>query len=264
MSSSPRTRILAFASLPLALGLAGCFSMDGTINGEAGVPLSELDTAGSTPLELIVQGPDDVILTEGDTLSIDVEGGDDAVAAVRFVIDEDFLGITREQGSWDYASPATIRVTMPAPRDIAVSGSGSVEANALAQNAEVALSGSGSFASGDVEVQSIEVHVSGSGSAKFGKITAEALELSLSGSGSVYGEGNTERLNASLSGSSGIDFAKLKADDARLSVSGSGSVNLQSDGTVTADLSGSGSVRVTGTAKCTERASGSGSLNCSG
>ncbi len=264
MSSSRNPLFLAVTALPLALGLSACSGMDGTINGQAGVPLSEVGTGGSAPLELIVAGPDKVIVTEGDTLSIDVEGSDDAVAAVRFVVDENFLGITREQDSWDYTSAATVRVTMPALREVSVSGSGSVEADALAQNAEVSLSGSGGFSGGEVDVQTLEIDVSGSGSARFESIAAETIEMSLSGSGSVYGEGNVGRLEASLSGSSGVNFAELKAEDARISVSGSGSVSLQSDGTVVADLSGSGSVRVKGTATCTENASGSGSLNCSG
>jgi hypothetical protein len=262
--SSRNPFFLATTALPLALGLAACSGMDGTINGQAGVPLAEVDTSGSAPPELIVAGPDTVVVTQGDTLSIDVEGSDDAVAAVRFVLDDNFLGVTREQDSWDYTSAATVRVTMPPLREVSVSGSGGAEVDALAQNAEVSLSGSGSFSGGQVEVQTLEIGVSGSGSARFDRITAETIEIGLSGSGSVYGEGSAGRLEASLSGSSGIDFAELKAEDARISVSGSGSVSLQSDGTVTADLSGSGSVRVKGSAQCTENASGSGSLVCSG
>lgn len=261
--SSRNPFLLAATALPLALGLAACSGMDGTINGQAGVPLSQVDQGGSAPPELIVAGPDKVIVTQGDTLSIDVEGNDDAVEAVRFVLDENFLGVTREQNSWDYTSAATIRVTMPPLREVSVSGSGGAEVDALARNAEVSLSGSGSFSSGAVDVQTLDIGVSGSGSAKFDQITAETIEIGLSGSGGVSGAGSAGRLEASLSGSSSINFAQLKAEDARISVSGSGSVRLQSDGTVVADLSGSGSVRVEGSAQCTENASGSGSLVCS-
>lgn len=264
MSSLPRNRLLALTTLPLALALAGCFDMDVTINGEEGVPLSELDMVGAAPVELVLAGSDNVILTQGDTLSIDVEGSDEAVAALRFVLDEKTLGIMREGDMWDGSDAATIRVTMPAPSEIVITGSGNIEARDLAENADISILGSGDFTGGDAEVNSLEVNIGGSGSAKFGTLTAQSLEVTLGGSGSVSASGSAERLEVNLGGSGGADLSGFKADDAEISIAGSGSVSLQSDGEVEANILGSGSVSVKGDAKCTENAAGSGSLSCSG
>ena len=264
MSSHTRNHALALATLPLALGLAGCFDMDMRINGQEGVPLSDIDLNGASPVELVLAASDNVILTQGDTLSIDVEGSDEAVAAVRFIVDDDVLGITREEDLWDENDQATIRVTMPAPREIVITGSGNIQAEGLADNAGVSVLGSGNFTGGDAQVSLLDVNLGGSGSAKFGEITAAAFEINLGGSGSVYASGAAERLEINLAGSGGADLSGLKADDAEVSIAGSGSVNLQSDGAVEANIMGSGSVTVSGDAKCTENAMGSGSLRCSG
>jgi Putative auto-transporter adhesin, head GIN domain len=264
MSSSVRKRLLAFTSLTAALGLSACFDVDVKINGKEGVPLSELDTSGASPVELVLAASDNLVLTEGDTLSIDVEGSDEAVAAVRFVIDGDVLGVTREDDLWDENDQATIRITMPAPRDVVITGSGNIQAQGLADNAEVSILGSGNYTGGDTEVSSLDVNVAGSGSAKFGAVTTERLEVNLGGSGGVSATGTADNLDLTIAGSGSADFSGLKADDAEISIAGSGSANLQSDGAVEANIMGSGSVKVDGSAKCTENAMGSGSLRCSG
>jgi len=264
MSLFPRNRILALTSLPLAFGMSGCWAVDVSINGQEGVPLSELDMAGTAPVELVLSASDNVILTEGDTLSIDVEGSDKAVAAVRFVLDGDTLGVTREEDLWGESDQATIRVTMPVPSEVVITGSGNIEAQGLAENADVSVLGSGSFTGADSALDSLDINLGGSGSARFGTLTAKSIELNIGGSGSVYASGTTDRLEVNLGGSGGADLSQLKAEDAEISLAGSGSVSLQSDGEVEANIMGSGGVTVTGDANCTENAMGSGSLRCTG
>lgn len=243
MSSSRTSRLLAFAAVPLSLSLAGC-DMDVTINGQEGVPLAELDMGGTAPTEILLAASDDVILTKGDTLSIEVEGSDDAKAAVRFVRDGDLLGVTRDGDVWDYDDKATIRVTMPAPSEAVITGSGNIKAETLADTSQISILGSGSFSGANAEITSLDVNIGGSGS--------------------VAASGTTERLELNLGGSGSANLSGLKADDAEISIAGSGSVSLQSDGKVEANIMGSGSVKVDGTAKCTENSMGSGSLVCSG
>ncbi|MEL7199399.1 MAG: DUF2807 domain-containing protein [Pseudomonadota bacterium] len=251
--------------LPLAalsMGLASCFDVDVTINGEEGVPLSELEMAGAAPTELLLAGSDTIIITEGDELAIDVEGPNEAVEAVRFVLDGDLLGVTREEEFWNLDESATIRITMPSPEDITITGSGNIEAGALTAASDISILGSGSLIAQSAAASDIDVTMGGSGSAELGSVQAQKVEISVGGSGSVSMEGTTEELEVNLAGSGGARLADLKADDVQVSVLGSGSAKLQSDGTVEADIMGSGSVSVSGSATCTENAMGSGSLIC--
>jgi len=233
-------RIAPLAALAMSAGLAGCGDVSVTINGEEGVPLSELDMSGDAPTELLVAGPDRVVVTEGDELDITVEGDDEDL--VRFVLDDKMLGVTRKDGDWDFDGQITVRVTMPAPTEIEALGSGSVEAATVADDAEVNIRGSGSVAVEQVDVESLETNIWGSGSIRIA--------------------GTADRLEASTWGSGGANLAGLTADDAEISIYGSGGVNLASDGKVDASIMGSGSVHVTGSAQCSVSAMGSGSITC--
>jgi hypothetical protein len=259
----PKTRLAFLAALPLTLGLAGCFDMDVTINGDEGVPLSEIDLSAAAPVEVMLASSDTVIVIEGDAFEIVVEGSDDAKAAVRFILDGDLLGITRDEDLWDGFDSATIRVTLPAaPSELVITGSGSMEAQTLASTSQVSVLGSGDFSTGDASVDALDINLAGSGGAKFGTLTATSLAINIGASGSMSAAGTVDTLDVTIAGSGGAMLDELKADAAEITIAGSGSVGLQSDGAVDASIVGSGSVNVDGTATCTENAMGSGSLNC--
>ena len=225
-----------------AAGVSGC---DGTISvgDEKGVPLSELDMAGKTPTELVLAGPDNVIVSEGETLDVEVSGDRDAVDALRFTLDETTLGIMRRKGDWKGDGKATVRVTMPALEKLVVAGSGTVEAPRLTGSPEVIIAGSGKARTARVEADALEVTIAGSGSYEAAGV-AKSLDLTIAGSGSARMDG-------------------LKVDDAEITIAGSGDAGFASDGTVEAKIMGSGDVRVAGTARCTISSMGSGSLHCS-
>lgn len=228
------------AVLVMGAGLSGCDTMNVTINGEEGVPLSELDVAGAAPTELVLATNAAVIVTEGDTLDISVEG--DREGALRFVLDQESIGVTSDPDFKIRDGKAVVRVTMPAPQSIVIAGSGSVEVATLAGNAELTIGGSGSILAND--------------------IAAQSLEIRIDGSGSVKGSGTAERLDITIGGSGDVDMPGLNAKVAEISIGGAGDVAFASDGEVDASIAGAGDVRVTGSAKCTVSAMGSGSLTC--
>ena len=221
--------------------LAGC---DGhvLIGDTNGVPLAELDTSGAAPTELAVVGPDNVVVTKGSKLDIDVSGDQAAVDALRFSLEDGTLGISRERNSGKDLGRATVRVTMPSLTALTVAGSGSVEV------AEV--------------TGSAEVTIAGSGNAKIAKVDATRLDLTIAGSGDVEAAGGVETLDMTVAGSGSGRMAGLRVDNADISVVGSGSAEFDSDGKVDASIMGSGSVTVNGSASCTVSAMGSGKLNC--
>lgn len=227
--------VLAFSAM-----LTGCEGAEMEINGQKGVPLAEVEIAGPLPSEVVLASGDTVILTEGDKFAITVEGSN--TESLRFVRDERTIGITREEG-WSGETNATIRITMPAPEEVVIAGSGTIKAPSLANVAEVSIGGSGLI--------------------EFGTVAAEKLGINIGGSGTVRGAGTVKRLEVNIGGSGEVELAGLKADNAEVSIGGAGDVAFASDGEVTANIAGAGDVNVTGSAKCTVNAFGSGSLNCS-
>ncbi len=240
MTHAPIHRIAPVALLALAVALAGCEGGEVEINGQKGVPLSEVEIAGPPPSEIIVASGDTVVVTEGDTFAIRVEGAD--TESLRFVRDKEVIAVTRANG-WSGESNAVIFVTMPAPKEIVIGGSGTVKTPSLASTAEI--------------------NIGGSGTVEFGKVAAEKLGINIGGSGKVVGGGGTAKALEILIGGSGkIAMPQLRADKAEVSIGGSGDVAFASDGTVEANIGGAGDVNVTGAAKCTLQSFGSGTLNC--
>lgn len=226
-----------------AAGVSGCDGVNISINDKEGVPLSELDTAGKSPTELVLAGPDNVIVSEGETLDIDVSGDQAAVDLLRFTLDDSTLGIMRAKSDERVRGTATVRVTMPTLEKLVVAGSGTVEAPRLSGSPEVTIAGSGKAKSARVEAESFDVTIAGSGTFEAAGV-AKSLDLTIAGSGSARMDG-------------------LKVDTADITIAGSGDAGFASDGTVEATIMGSGDVRVAGSATCTINSMGSGTLHCS-
>jgi hypothetical protein len=236
----PRTLTLAaLAALPLLL--SGCeHGTTITIDGDEGKPLSELNLSGTPPHRLVLLGPDAVEITKGDKLAITVSG--DQADDVRFTLKDGTLGVLRKSKVWSGNGGAKIKVTMPAPDELVMTGSGTITADALASKAKVNIVGSGNVVSDKVSAEKLVVVIAGSGTYRGGGI-AKALKLDIVGSGSA-------------------EMAGLKADTAKVVIGGSGNAAFASDGPVRASIMGSGSIKVTGRATCTVSAMGSGKLVC--
>lgn len=220
--------------------LAACDGADVEINGQKGVPLSEIEIAGAPPAKVFLASGDTVILTEGDTFAIKVEGGD--TDSLRFVRDSEVIGITRMDG-WNGSANATIRITMPAPKEVIIGGAGTVKAQGLANEADINIGGSGLVEFGQIASQRLGINIGGSGTVKGGSGTAKELKILIGGSGEVK-------------------VPALKADQADITIGGSGDVAFASDGKVEANIGGAGDVVVAGTATCTLNGFGAGTLTC--
>ena len=234
-----RSLLAGAALLAGSVGLAGCINISTGFDGE---PLDSIDLGGSAPTEIALAGPDDLVVETGDTFAITVSGDEEAVEDLRFKRDGDTLTVGREDGSnWD-SGKATITVTMPAPTDISMFGSGTITAQEMADDGDISMAGSGVITVTDVNV--------------------DKLEISSAGSGSIKAAGTAAQLEVSMMGSGDAKLKKLKADQVEINIAGSGGVRVASDGKVEASIVGSGNVEVTGDAECSSSTVGSGTLKC--
>jgi hypothetical protein len=238
MTHPTHRRLTPLAALALLAPLAACDSQM-EINGQKGVPLAEVELAGPPPSEVVLASGDKVIVTDGATFTIKVEGSD--TESLRFVRDERTIGITREDG-WSGKQTATIRITMPPPSELVIAGAGTIEAQSLGKEASVSIGGAGTIT--------------------FGKAAADKLGINIGGSGTVRGAGTAKVLEVNIGGNGDVELAGLKADTAEVLIGGKGDVAFASDGAVEANIGGSGNIKVAGNAKCTVNAFGSGTLTC--
>jgi hypothetical protein len=228
--------------LAVVAGMTSGCNGDIKINDSEGVPLSELDLSGKAPDKLMLMGADTIRVTTGDALKIELEGSEEAKAEVRFVLDAESLGVLRNGGLSSNGGVVTVHVTMPAPREIVIGGSGTVHADALAKDAEISIGGTGSVEAPRIAVDSLEIAIAGTGDVRAGG-TARDLEVSLAGTGNA-------------------DMPNLKVEKAEVSIAGTGGAMFASDGEVNASIVGSGNVTVRGSARCKVSAIGSGTLTC--
>lgn len=234
-------RAAPMAALALGAALSGCTFTNDWQEVE-GVPLAEFDMAGEAPTRITLAGPDRLVITEGETLDITLEGDSQAGEALRFDRDGERLTIARDREIFDGSGEAIVRMSVPAPSYLAIAGSGSIEAASMARDATLEIAGSGS-----IDVTRIE---------------AQSLDVEIAGSGDLRAAGITERLTVEIAGSGDVHLGKLMADDVSVEIAGSGDVDLASNGTVNAEIAGSGDITVTGSATCSLDSAGSGSLTC--
>jgi len=234
--------IAPVAAIALSAALAGCGDVNMEINGDEGVPLAELDMSGDAPTELVLAGPDTVVISEGEALDIDVSGDADVVDLVRFTLKDGTLGILRKSGSYKSANTAVIRVTMPAPTALTIAGSGTIESAMMADEADI--------------------NVLGSGSLVVKSLNAGKADVNVAGSGSITTSGTVDKLNLNLLGSGSAAMRELKVENADISIAGSGEAEFASDGKIDANIMGSGKVAIHGRATCKVSAMGSGRVVC--
>jgi hypothetical protein len=231
---------LAFA----ATATSGCGKLHVSIDGDEGKPLSELDLSGEAPTRLALMGPDTVRIVTGERLAITIDGDAKAAEDLRFTLEDGKLGILRKHGSWSRDDrTVTVNVTMPAPRKLAMAGSGKIIAPEL----------------GGPEAK---VSIAGSGSIDTDRVAVDTLNVSLAGSGTFHTAGTARALKLSIAGSGDARLDALKVEEAKVSIAGSGDGAFASDGQVKASIVGSGIVRVIGRATCKVSSVGSGSLVC--
>lgn len=229
----------ALIPLGMVMALSACDSADISINGDKGKPLAELDLTHAEAHELVLLGPDTVRLRQGDKLAIHVDGDTDNV--LRFTLKDGTLGILRKPGVSNQG-PITVDITMPAPKSLTMAGSGQITAEALAQDSQVSVAGSGNIETPHIAIGKLEVNIAGTGNYKAGG-TATGLELNIAGTGNAR-------------------MAELKVGKAEINIAGTGDAEFASDGDIKASILGTGSVHVKGRAKCEVHAMGTGKVVC--
>lgn len=235
-------RVAPLAAMGLATALSGCADVKYSVNGSEGEELADLDMSGDPPSAIQLLGPDRVNVTTGERLAIDVDGSDRAIERMRFALTDGSLAIMRANGEYSDSETATVNVTMPAPREMTLAGSGTITLAAMAREAEV--------------------QILGSGRGNVASMDADRLSVTMAGSGRFTTLGRARELRLSVMGSGTSSMRELEVNRARVSVMGSGDTIFASDGTVEANVMGSGDVTIRGRARCRVNSMGSGEVVC--
>jgi hypothetical protein len=125
---------------------------------------------------------------------------------------------------------------------------------------QLAMGGSGSINSANLQSAALKCSVSGSGDIRIAQLQTGSLSVTVAGSGRFEAAGRADEIEASIAGSGDIKAGKLAAERVKLSIAGSGDATVRANAELTANIAGSGDVAYYGNARVTQAVAGSGTV----
>lgn len=252
-----RKREILFALTAGVVAAGGAMAILDTDSG-AGRPMAALAESSEKTYqladfdEIATSGPQDVVVTQGDTFAVRAEGSPEALALLEPVVVNGRLTIQPAKGfnwgNWPRLASATYYVTLPRLDAVAVAGSGDISVDRIeGESFDAQLAGSGSLAIATMKVDRANFALGAAG-----------------GSGDVVASGTARETHVSIAGSGEVKAAGLHSDAASVSIMGSGDVALTVEKDAKISIAGSGDVDISGPARCSVNQMGSGDVRCTG
>jgi len=214
--------------------------LQGSIKGEGPTVTETWDLDPLHGIGLSFSG--DVILTQGSTQSVQVEGQKNVLDNIQRQVKSGYWNIKFDKNVRNHEK-VIVRVTMSSLDKVSLSGSG----NITTTNRFTGL-------------QDVSVSVSGSGDISL-NLSGEDINCRISGSGKIDLAGQASSTEVAISGSGDLHAFDLQSESSKIRISGSGDVEISASSSVAASISGSGGVRYKGGAtNINSKVSGSGKV----
>lgn len=194
-------------------------------------------------------GPQDVVITAGDSYSVRSEGSPEALALLEAVVEDGKLVIRPKETfrgwNWGRMESATFYVTAPRLRTVALAGSGDISVDRI-------------------EGESFEGSIAGPGELSIDSMDVDEVDFRIGGTGNVAAAGTARITRVSIGGSGEVDAGGLLSETASVSIGGSGDVDLTVEREAQVSIAGSGDVDISGPARCSVTRMGGGTVRCEG
>ena len=208
------------------------------VRGNRSTVSRDLNLPNFTGISLEI--PAEVILTQGDTRRVTVEGESNVIAEIRTSVRNGVWEIEFDHCVRDFDN-LVIYITMPDIRSLSISGTGSITSKNI------------------LLVNDINLSISGTGKIDAG-IEADDIFSRISGTGDLFLEGKANNLEHTISGVGDLQAFKLLTRSADIRVSGTGDSEVTVSDNLKVRISGSGDVYYRGKPQIEVSVSGSGRL----
>lgn len=226
--------------LPLVL-MVLLLSACQVVRGSGDVQTETRSVSGFDRVSLSGQG--ELILTQGEQESLEIEAEDNILAVIETTVRGDTLHIDiRDRTVIRPTEPIRFYLTMP-------------------EIAGFELSGSGALTADVIDADRLDLQVSGSGEISIDSLSAASLTVDISGSGDAEIAGQVTNQTIGISGSGLYRAADLQSETVDVEVNGSGEATVWVDQALTIEVNGSGTANYYGTATVTQNINGSGTVN---
>jgi hypothetical protein len=221
--------------IALSLMLTGCngfvfHGLSGRSIRASNTLMSETrEASGFTGIDMRTVGR--VVISQGETESLDLRGPDNVVPLIRTSVRNGVLVIEMENDIFveDLHDTKVLTIT------IGVKNLGALDVSGVA---DVTMDG--------LAARSLEMDLSGAGRIVFSGLSLESLSLSLSGAGDVELEGEADTAEISLTGAGNVEASGLKLRTADVSLTGLGSAKVWVTDMLTGSITGAGSIEYYG------------------
>lgn len=231
------------------------------------------DVSDFTAVQLY--GAPKLVVSEGNTVSVRVEGDEDLVNLYEVRVVGKILTIapkdkSKKEYNWNNKKKIQFFVQMPRINALTLFGSGDIivkDKIKWESKSSVQLNGSGDIVIGQLNVTEFSLVLSGSGDVDIKSVAADKFNAELRGSGDVkVGDLAVAKLNAQLKGSGDITLSKGKVRQADYKLVGSGDVKASGvvADNVNANIAGSGDITCHATQSITGKVTGSGDVSYKG
>lgn len=195
-----------------------------------------------------VDYPAEVIVTQGSSVSVEVEADDNLLPGLQTRVRNGTLEIFYRAEDRKWVNPSEGVKIMIVVEDLD----------------DVRIESAGDLTVDGVESEKLRISVSGAGNLELTDISIKELSVHLSGAGNVYASGDADEFELGISGFGNFNGKDLHTKTASVAMSGAGSATVWVDDELDADISGAGSVNYYGSPDVTKRVSGVGSVSRSG
>ena len=199
--------------------------------------------------EISTTGPQDVVVTLGETVSVRSEGSPEALGLLEAVVEDGKL-VIRPKGrfgvfDWPRVASATFYVTVPRLESVAVAGSGDVRIDRI-------------------EGDSFTGSIAGRGELNIAAMEVDEADFRIGGSGDVVAAGTARETRISIGGRGEVRAGSLRSETASISIGGSGDVALTVQDEAEVSIAGRGDVEISGPGRCSVSQMGRGDVRCEG
>ena len=231
--------ILTIALFITSSAIAQKNSWENGVVGKGPMVEKTLDLASFNAVKLSVSA--DVILTQGSSQSVKVKGQQNIVDLLETEVKEKGWRIKFSKNVKKHEG-LTVYITLPELTKLKVSGSGNAKTtNQFSTNSDFQVAVSGS---GDIEAD----------------IKAKEIKGAISGSGDIELKGSTDKLAISISGSGDFDASALSSNSCAVKISGSGDCSVDVSQELNVSIAGSGDVSYKGNPSVKSKIVGSGDV----
>nr|WP_315219074.1 head GIN domain-containing protein [uncultured Duganella sp.] len=195
---------------------------------------------------VVLEGPIDLILTQGPTASMKVRGEQRSLANIETIQDGRDLHIGTKGMLLNPKHRLQVELVLPMLEELTVRSSGDTKVSGFSgDKLELRLHGSGNV-NFSGRYRNLIAGAHGSGNLHLNAGSSEHVELELVGSGEIKSSGSCKTLDAQLTGSGDLDARHLAADKVTVDLKGSGTTHVFAKQSADLTLRGSGDIRVLG------------------